>query len=86
MEQIRRVNRLWASDSLFLREHLLIPSNDNTGIVSPTSGISSAASTPSTSHLFSESEDVDVNQFLGKIDASIANTKEEVRKAQGNSE
>lgn len=24
-EQIRRINRLWASDSLFLREHLLIP-------------------------------------------------------------
>lgn len=26
-EQIRRVNRLWASDSLFLREHLFIPIN-----------------------------------------------------------
>lgn len=26
-EQIRRINRLWASDSLFLREHLLIPIN-----------------------------------------------------------
>ncbi|XP_071451110.1 lysM and putative peptidoglycan-binding domain-containing protein 1 [Hetaerina americana] len=25
MEQIRRINRLWASDSLFLRESLLIP-------------------------------------------------------------
>lgn len=24
-EQIRRANRLWASDSLFLREYLLIP-------------------------------------------------------------
>lgn len=24
-EQIRRINKLWASDSLFLREHLLIP-------------------------------------------------------------
>jgi hypothetical protein len=25
MEQIRRANRLWASDSLFVRETLLIP-------------------------------------------------------------
>ncbi|KRT82406.1 hypothetical protein AMK59_4519, partial [Oryctes borbonicus] len=86
MEQIRRINRLWASDSLFLREHLLIPVNDNTPITSPTSGISTIASTPSTSHLSSENDDVDVNQFLGKIDASIASTKEEVRKAQGLSE
>ncbi|KAI4468437.1 hypothetical protein MML48_2g00019889 [Holotrichia oblita] len=87
MEQIRRVNRLWASDSLFLRENLLIPTNENTFVTSPTSDIGSAASTPSTSHQSPESsEDVDVNQFLGKIDASIASTKEEVRKAQGHSE
>lgn len=87
MEQIRRVNRLWASDSLFLREHLLIPSNDNNAIMSPTSDLSSVASTPSTSQLSpSNREDVDVNEFLGKIDASIASTKEEVRKAQGQSE
>lgn len=33
-EQIRRINRLWASDSLFLREHLLIPINtDNSASV-----------------------------------------------------
>ncbi|GJQ66298.1 hypothetical protein Trydic_g4344 [Trypoxylus dichotomus] len=83
MEQIRRINRLWASDSLFLREHLLIPINDNTLITSPASEVSSM---PSTSHLTSENDDVDVNQFLGKIDASIANTKEEVRKTQGHSE
>lgn len=86
MEQIRRSNRLWASDSLFLREHLLIPSNDSS-ITSPSSEIFSTISTPSTSQLSPENcEDVDVNEFLCKIDASIANTKEEVKKSQGNSE
>ena len=31
-EQIRRVNRLWASDSLFLREHLFIPVNSENSL------------------------------------------------------
>lgn len=31
-------------------------------------------------------EDENLSRFLGKIDASIASTKEEVRKVQGNSE
>ena len=29
-EQIRRINRLWASDSLFLREYLLVPVSPDT--------------------------------------------------------
>lgn len=33
-----------------------------------------------------DSEDENLSRFLGKIDASIASTKEEVRKVQGNSE
>ena len=32
-EQIRRVNRLWASDSLFLREHLLIPASPDKSLL-----------------------------------------------------
>ncbi|RZB54412.1 lysM and putative peptidoglycan-binding domain-containing protein 2 [Asbolus verrucosus] len=87
IEQIRRVNRLWASDSLFLKEFLLIPVRDNcippkstepTPVVSPTQ-ISSPVSN-------SSFDDDNVEDFLGKIDASIANTKKEVRKTQTNSE
>lgn len=88
MEQIRRVNRLWASDSLFLREYLLIPvplefamnpSNnhqlyDVTNLQSP--------GTPSST----ENEEKSISDFLVQIDTSIANTKSQVRKTQGNSE
>ncbi|GLH07990.1 Uncharacterized protein GBIM_13345 [Gryllus bimaculatus] len=88
MEQIRRVNRLWATDSLFLRENLLIPVSleyamsptnpyqlcDVTNLQSP--------STPNSS----ESEERSITDFLVKIDTSIANTKSQVKKTQGNSE
>ncbi|KAI4488832.1 hypothetical protein M0802_011257 [Mischocyttarus mexicanus] len=66
-EQIRRVNRLWASDSLFLREYLLIP-----------------VSSPSvTSPLEDEST---ADDFLAKMDSSIANVKKEIKRTQGSSE
>lgn len=82
MEQIRRINRLWASDSLFLRESLLIPVTD---INSYPTDIEPAASNSQ-----SELEDMpspcstedDVNYFLDKIDNSIAVTKKEVKKFQ----
>ncbi|KAK5648327.1 hypothetical protein RI129_003219 [Pyrocoelia pectoralis] len=82
MEQIRRINRLWASDSLFLRESLLIPVTD---INSYPTDIEPAASNSQ-----SELEDIsspcsiedDVNYFLDKIDNSIACTKKEVKKFQ----
>ncbi|XP_076752420.1 lysM peptidoglycan-binding domain-containing protein red [Xylocopa sonorina] len=89
-EQIRRVNRLWASDSLFLREYLLIPVNtenplslDNAeetehNIVQSVSSPSSIAS--------SIDDDSSVNDFLAKMDSSIANAKKEVKRTQGNSE
>lgn len=42
-------------------------------------------SPPPTSKQEDDSEDENLSRFLGKIDASIASTKEEVRKVQGNS-
>ncbi|KAJ8934447.1 hypothetical protein NQ314_013321 [Rhamnusium bicolor] len=85
IEQIRRANKLWASDSLFLREFLLIPSTEiqapsseqETPVVSP-----SAVSSPPISGSFDEDN---IDEFLSKIDAAIANTKEEVKKTTINS-
>lgn len=91
MEQIRRANRLYASDSLFLREHLLIPvPADNQNLASPTTP--DLVNTPSSSQTSSQVtsptsyDNENIAEFLVKIDASIANTKEEVKKTQGNSE
>lgn len=114
-EQIRRINRLWASDSLFLREHLLIP----VGVDSPASTCNdeSAASdehdiSPNVSRVYKKlhskkylvtistclqisspssislsiDDESSVNDFLAKMDTSIANVKREVKRAQGNSE
>ncbi|XP_012339092.1 lysM and putative peptidoglycan-binding domain-containing protein 1 [Apis florea] len=89
-EQIRRVNRLWASDSLFLREHLFIPINpesplslDNTEEIEH--NIVQNVSSPS-SITSSIDDDSSVNDFLAKMDSSIANAKKEVKRTQGNSE
>ncbi|EFN83745.1 lysM and putative peptidoglycan-binding domain-containing protein 2 isoform X1 [Harpegnathos saltator] len=93
-EQIRRVNRLWASDSLFLREHLLIPVNAD----SPASVYNDEPVVPSEEHdvppnisspssiSSSIDDESSVNDFLAKMDTSIANVKKEVKRAQGNSE
>lgn len=102
IEQIRRANKLWASDSLFLREYLLIPQSDNANEAqSPsetqsTSSQSSLAS-PSTENLNqnrmstasstrSSFDDENISDFLSKIDASIASTKEVVKKVTNSSE
>ncbi|XP_015518858.1 lysM and putative peptidoglycan-binding domain-containing protein 2 isoform X2 [Neodiprion pinetum] len=94
-EQIRRANRLWASDSLFLREYLLIPvpgdinaSLGNYSILpsgaESSQGIESITSPSSiTSSIDDESS---VDDFLAKMDSSIASMKKEVKRAQGNSE
>lgn len=91
-EQIRRVNRLWASDSLFLREHLFIPVNsENTLSMSFDStnetehNAVQSVSSPS-SIASSVDDDSTVNDFLAKMDSSIANAKREVKRTQGNSE
>lgn len=92
-EQIRRINRLWASDSLFLREHLLIPvsidspasvCNDEL-VASEEHNIPPNISSPS-SISSSIGDESSVNDFLAKMDTSIANAKREVKRAQGSSE
>lgn len=85
IEQIRRANRLWATDSLFLREYLLIPVPDS----QVTTPVSPPPETPRSTTKQSQdddSEDENMSRFLGKIDASIATMKEEVKKTQGHSE
>ncbi|RLU22552.1 hypothetical protein DMN91_004830 [Ooceraea biroi] len=90
-EQIRRINRLWASDSLFLREHLLIPiSTDSTTSVHNDESVASEEHDipPNISSPSSISSSIDdegsVNDFLAKMDSSIANVKKEVKRTQGN--
>ncbi|XP_030747159.1 lysM and putative peptidoglycan-binding domain-containing protein 2 isoform X2 [Sitophilus oryzae] len=96
IEQIRRANKLWASDSLFLREFLLIPQPDNANdLLSPTqmqstSSQSSLASSSAEnlnqnrmsigSSTRSSFDEENISDFLSKIDASIASTKEVVKK------
>lgn len=71
---------------MFLREHLLIPVPENNKALCSTEQTSnSARHSQSTSH-DGESDEESISDFLVKIDASIANTKQEVNKAQGNSE
>uniref|UniRef100_A0A1B6DDI0 LysM domain-containing protein n=1 Tax=Clastoptera arizonana TaxID=38151 RepID=A0A1B6DDI0_9HEMI len=85
-EQIRRANRLWTNDSLFLKETLLVPVpienattdmklTDNATLLNLANNNSQVADSDSS-----------YNDFLVKIDTSIANTKSQVMLAQGNSD
>ncbi|KAL0269709.1 UNVERIFIED_CONTAM: hypothetical protein PYX00_007349 [Menopon gallinae] len=90
-EQIRRVNRLFASDSLFLRDTLKIPvskevansfeSNNHLSSDPPSEAITSSFSSDS----FTNEDEKSANDFLGKIDSSIANTRAQVRLVQAQS-
>lgn len=93
-EQIRRANRLFANDSLFLREFLMIPVPDTDGLLSPAGSASaSLVSSPASPMSPSSSSSVEngfsdehsINEFLDKIDSSIASTKNQVQKVQGSS-
>lgn len=86
IEQIRRANRLWASDSLFLKPYLLIPvpMDISLGSTSPIS-ISSTSTTPVSPTQCDSFDEDNIDKFLGKIDAAIASTKADVKKVQHNS-
>ncbi|XP_046685481.1 lysM and putative peptidoglycan-binding domain-containing protein 1 [Homalodisca vitripennis] len=90
-EQIRRANRLWTSDSLFLRETLLVPVPSE-GISSPsdvtllTDALSPTSLSSNNNNNNRVDSDGSYNDFLCKIDCSIANTRSQVLLAQGNSE
>lgn len=81
---------MWANDSLFLRESLLIPVPFGSASSSPSEVIlNEPPSSPSTvvnNNNNKTDSDVSYNDFLVKIDCSIANTKSQVMLAQGNSE
>lgn len=95
-EKIRRVNRLFASDSLFLREYLLIPvSKDNpfyeTGERvserAPPLHRASIAGAPNVDFSpGSPDEKKTFDDFLNRVDSSLANIKKHVEKTKENSE
>lgn len=94
-EQIRRANRLFAQDSLFLRQFLMVPiSKDSQFYPSddrqqqPVDEVDSAAAAGSgkvemLTALSPEEENRKViNDFLGKIDSNLAETRRYVAKSQ----
>ncbi|KAK6635533.1 hypothetical protein RUM44_000785 [Polyplax serrata] len=87
MEQIRRINRLYASDSLFLRDHLKIPVNkevgssfeaNNSDFESTSHGINPSVSSDSLKY----EEEKTISDLFGKIDTSIASTRAMVKQVQ----
>ena len=83
------MNQLWASDSLFLRESLLIPVStlDTAVSLSGDLVVDSVEDMHSPSSMSnSDSEERSIRDFLVKIDTSIANTKSQVKNCVGNSE
>lgn len=92
-EQIRRVNRLWASDSLFLREYLLIPVSPDSPLASSTESTIPSDSECNTNQNISSpsvlsplNDESSADDFLAKMDTCIANVKKEIKRAQGSSE
>lgn len=63
-----------------------MPDSKITTPISPVPPEITKSPPPTTPKQEDDSEDENLSRFLGKIDASIASTKEEVRKVQGNSE
>lgn len=113
MEQIRRINRLLPTDTIFLRPFLMIPvekdsphyPTDPTAIIRPSSlsvrsvstpgGCSpSACSTPAADPGTTEESTIspeeesrkNMEEFLGKIDSSIASTRKYIAESQRNSD
>ncbi|GAB0087641.1 uncharacterized protein DMENIID0001_019730 [Sergentomyia squamirostris] len=102
-EQIRRANRLFASDSLFLRQYLMIPVDRNSPYAPKDERPNSLPPQRATSYADSCSADTNANnsrsldhmplspdeenrrsvdEFLGKIDTTIAESRKYVKKSQ----
>ena len=89
MEYLKRVNKLWTSDTLFLREYLLVPlpagdcgTNLEHGTVATlvvddrlTSTSAHAPATP-----VSDGADRSVKDYLGSIDEQIEEAKSKAQK------
>ncbi|KAI8424902.1 hypothetical protein MSG28_006822 [Choristoneura fumiferana] len=95
-EKIRRANRLFATDSLFLREYLLIPvtkdspfyeSGERVLEPAPPNHRASIAGMPTRDFSpGSPDEKKSFDDFLNKVDSSLANIKKHVEKSKENSE
>ncbi|XP_049878001.1 lysM and putative peptidoglycan-binding domain-containing protein 2 [Pectinophora gossypiella] len=96
MEKIRRANRLFASDSLFLREYLLIPVTKDSPFYENGERVTEP---PAPSHRASISgmptrdfspgspdEKKSFDEFLSRLDSSLADIKKHVEKTKENSE
>ncbi|OQR72107.1 lysM and putative peptidoglycan-binding domain-containing protein 2-like [Tropilaelaps mercedesae] len=95
MEDIKRENRLWTTDSLFLREHLDIPlpaspSGDGAallptqqqqlgGVRCPREASPSPQRTVSLDAVAASDQDENIRDFLGRIDTSIKKTKSQIK-------
>lgn len=84
MEEVKRENRLWTTDSLFLREFLDIPvpSSPSTGETSlPRQASPSPQRTVSldTVEVDAVNKDENIRDFLGRIDTSIKKTKSQIK-------
>lgn len=98
MEKIRRANRLFASDSLFLREYLLIPVSKDSPASSPEEiptrsetlkHRASVAGMPTSANEFlcgSPDEKKTFDDFLNRVDSSLASIKKDVEKTSEKSE
>ncbi|CAG9834615.1 unnamed protein product [Diabrotica balteata] len=86
IEQIRRANKLWTSDSLFLREFLLIPSEESSSSNISQEQPQALSQSTVTSPCSSSFDEEDIDGFLNKIDAAIASNKQGVEKTTRNSE
>ena len=112
MEQIRRANRLFANDSLFLREFLMVPVHkdspfypkdvtNNHHSLGPKRANTIDGAPSSSKDFFSPNDSLDslasptndddehrkfMEEFLDKIDSSIASSKKMVHEQQKNSD
>lgn len=89
MEDIKRENRLWTTDSLFLREYLDIPlpasptAGDGPAVlplsVAPREASPSPQRTLSLDAVAATDQDENIRDFLGRIDTSIKKTKSQIK-------
>lgn len=96
MEKIRRANRLFATDSLFLREYLLIPVTKDSPfyencerITEPPVPIHRASIAGMPTRDFSPGspdEKKTFDDFLSRLDSSLADIKKHVEKSKETSE
>lgn len=96
MEKIRRANRLFASDSLFLREFLLIPVTKDspfyengervTELPAPSHRASIAGMPTRDFSPGSPDEKKTFDDFLSRLDSSLADIKKHVEKSKETSE